>query len=515
MYGSCIRRVQKVPSLRLSENPDLKVLVLEAGSDHANDIKVITPGIFGSLYGNLTYHWEHRVAPQRGLNNRSHAIMSGKGWSWDELQPYYQKSETFVKPSAAQMADLNLTFIDPSAHGYDGSIVNSFPSTYESLLEAWPRTFANLGLGADGDPRGGQASGGFINPFNINPVSKERSYSGSTYNLLASTRSNLKVITGALVTKVDLESKRGVPTATGVIYQKNGLQHKAHTKREVIVSLGGLASPKLLELSGIGDHKLLKSMGIKTVVNNPNVGENQYTTTRTGPFTTVNASSVLLTLNQLGIAPSHLEPLLVSPTKQQSLLFSSLTSPKAPPPAAQILLISGGMSPWYFNSTSLGYSSPRNGAGKKHITLLALLQHPFSRGSDLTHPLDIQISKAATLQLQNIASTRPLSDHLLGNGTAFQPGCYKLDEKNVESFIREFTLLASHYSGTCAMQPRRSQGGGGPGGVVDERFRVYGTKGLRVVDASIFPLIPQATLNNVVIAVAEKAADMIRGEYGL
>ncbi|KAK4225723.1 oxygen-dependent choline dehydrogenase [Podospora fimiseda] len=537
----------------------------------------MAPALFGSLYGDLSYHWEHRTAPQKGLNNRSHAIISGKGlgggsavnflvwthanrrdiddwgalgnrgWSWDRLQPYYQKSETFVKPSSQQVVDLNLSFLDPPVHGHHGPIMNSFPSLYGPISEAWPRTFENLGLGATGDPRGGKTTGGFSNPFNIDPATKERSYPGSRYYQLATTRRNLKVITGALVTKVHLDkNKRGVPTATGVRYEKDGIQYKANTRKEVIISLGGLASPKLLELSGIGDQKLLKRLGIKTLVHNPNVGENyqnhimvplggipprplafqsaltQFLTTKTGPLTVINASSALLTLSQLNL---KIPPLVPPKTKQQTLIHSSLTSSSNPSPAVQILFVAGGMTPWLYNDTSRAYASPPGTTPQdRYITIHGLLQRPFSCGSvhiqssnphilptvdtqDLTHPLDIQITKAFMLQIQKIASTRPFSEYLEGNGTVFQPGYYKLNERNVEGFIREFAFLASHFSGTCAMMPR------GEGGVVDERFRVYGIKGLRVVDASIFPLIPQATLNSAVIAVAERAGDMIKGDY--
>lgn len=202
--------------------------------------------------------------------------LGNKGWSWVELQPYLRKSEAFVAPSAQTEDDLNITFIDPSVHGLNGPIVNSFPQLYGPLMEAWPRTYAALGLGVDGDPRGGRALGAFINPFNIDPGTNERSYPGSAYYLPAKARPNLKVVTGALVTKVHLEKKHGdgALTATGVSYEKSGAKYIAWARTEVIISAGGLESPKLLQLSGIGSRKLLENMGIKTLEDNPNVGEN-------------------------------------------------------------------------------------------------------------------------------------------------------------------------------------------------------------------------------------------------
>ncbi|GAB1318436.1 hypothetical protein MFIFM68171_08646 [Madurella fahalii] len=582
---------------RLSEIPDFSVLVLEAGNDHTTDIKVIAPGIFGSMYGDLEYHWEYRNVPQKHLNNRSHAVMGGKGlgggsainflfwthtsrriiddwdnlgnkgWSWTELQPYLKKSEAFVEPSAQTEDDLNITFVDPDAHGRDGPIVNSFPGLYGPLLQAWPRTFAAIGLGVDGDPRGGRALGAFINPFNIDPTTNERSYPASAYYLPAKGRPNLKVVTGALVTKVHLEKKHGGPlTATGISYEKSGADYIAWAGREVIISAGALESPKLLQLSGIGSRKLLETVGIESLEDNPNVGENyqnhvmlplgfaanpglttsedfvnttvfqaamdEYLATRTGPFTVVNASTALLSLAQIGGSLSkarsikassdrdHSASTIPSLQEQYTLLMGALAVDEA---VVQEAFLAGGMSPWFYDDNSKFLRSPADGG--HYYTLLGILQLPFSRGSVhiqsrdpkepprldpryFSHPIDLEVARAVAFHMQKVASTAPLSDLLRGHGTIFQPGYYKLTEGNVDAFIRELSLPAYHHSGTCAMMPKRK------GGVVDERFRVYGTRGMRVVDASVFPLLPQGTINSAVIAVAERAADLIKEDYG-
>jgi len=185
---------------------------------------------------------------------------------------------------------------------------------------------------------------------------------------------------------------------------------------------------------------------------------------------------------------------------------------------AQEISIAGGISPQYYNDSSKVFGSPGDG---NYYSLLGILQHPFSRGSVhiqsadptmqarldpcyLSHPLDLRLIRQIGLHMQTLATAKPLSDLLQGNGTVFQPGYYKLTPDNVDNFIRETLLIAYHHSGNCAMLPEEK------GGVVDERFRVYGVNGLRVVDASIFPLIPQATITSLVIAIAERAADFIR-----
>ncbi|KAK4174668.1 choline dehydrogenase [Triangularia setosa] len=590
---------------RLSEVPSFNILVLEAGNDHTGDIKVLCPGIFGSMYGDLEYHWEYFNAPQPHLNNRSHSVMAGKGlgggsainfmlwthastrdidmwgelgnknWSWKELQPYYKKSEQLVTPSREVKHDLGLDFLDESLHGKKGPIVNTFPDVYGPFQRVWFKTYEKLGLRVTGDPRGGEALGGFANPFNIDSKKKERSYPGNKYYLPAKGRKNLKVITGALVTRIhtDVRKQGALPAATGVEYVKDGVKHDVWVKKEVILSAGAIESPKLLELSGIGSPKLLNELGIKVVVNNGFVGENyqnhlmlplgfmakpdlttaedfanptvfqaalsEYLTTRTGPLTVVNASSALLSLHQLG---GSLSSLPASPKvennpglqAQYNLLLSSLQSNLTA--SSHELSLAGGISPWYYNISKLAFSaSPRPPLSfpqsikkdtGKYLTLLTLLQQPFSRGSVhisspsptsppvinpnyFSHPIDRHLVRLGALHLQTVASTPPLSDLLEGQGRVFQPGYPEkgVTEGNVNWYAREHMMPAYHHSGTCAMMPRNK------GGVVDERFRVYGITGLRVVDAGIFPLVPRGTVNSAVIAVAERAGDFIKRDY--
>ncbi|KAK0744749.1 choline dehydrogenase [Apiosordaria backusii] len=587
---------------RLSEVPTFNILVLEAGNDHTQDIKVICPGIFGSMYGDLEYHWEYFNVPQPYLNDHSHSVMAGKGlgggssinfmlwthastrdidmwgelgnknWSWKQLQPYYKKSEQFVTPSKKVQHDLGINYLDDSLRGKKGPIVNTFPEVYGPFQQTWSKTYKNLGLGVNGDPRGGKALGGFANPFNIDAKTKERSYPGNKYYLPAKGRKNLKVITGALVTKIhtDIRKQGALPTATGVEYVKDGAKYDVWVSKEVILSAGAIESPKLLELSGIGSPKLLNKLGIKVVVNNGFVGENyqnhlmlplgfmakphlttaedfanstvfqtaldKYLTTRTGPLTVVNASSALLSLTHLGGSISSLPPLPKVETSpglqaQHNLLLASLKSNTTA--SAHEISLAGGVSPWHYNSSKLAFSaSPSTSKNDrdtgKYYTLLTLLQQPFSRGSVhisssspttppiinpkyLSHPIDRHLTRLGALHLQKVASTPPLSDLLVGGGKVFQPGypAKEITKDNVDDYIREYMLLAYHHSGTCAMMPRSR------GGVVDERFKVYGITGLRVVDASVFPMVPQGTINSLVIAVAERAGDFVRGEYGV
>ncbi|KAK6440690.1 hypothetical protein LTR95_003076 [Oleoguttula sp. CCFEE 5521] len=177
------------------------------------------------------------------------------------------------------------------------------------------------------------------------------------------------------------------------------------------------------------------------------------------------------------------------------------------------------MNPEFANDTTQLFFAPTPG---NYFTILGVLEHPFSRGTVhitssspavhpdidphyLEHPADIAILSKIALHVQNaLAVTPPLSDHLVGNGTVLQPVYRHLTEENVASEIRRLMQSEYHPVGTCAMLPKRS------GGVVDERFRVHGVRGLRVVDASVIPMLPRGNLQTLVYALAERAADFIK-----
>ncbi|EXF83835.1 GMC oxidoreductase [Colletotrichum fioriniae PJ7] len=548
---------------RLSEDPQVTVLVLEAGADRSTDLNVLAPGLFPAMYGNADYDWDYKTIPQTSANDKVVAHIRGKqlggstamnfmfwthpsqrdidnwgalgneGWSWMELAPYLEKSESFVAPSSQQTSDLLLDYVDPSVHGTAGPIANEFPQLYSPFLQAWPRTLEKLGLGATA-------------------ILGTRSYAANAYLGPARQRANLKVVTDALVTKILLEKTRDGVLVKGVKWSHGGLEKEAAAKKEVIVAAGSIASPQLLEVSGVGDKKLLESHGVEVFAVNPNVGENLqdhvyvplgfavkpgvptnedytnatyfqeqlglYLRNKTGRLSYAGASSALLSLQQIA---STLDLSLPSPktslpglVEQHRITFRDLKSEAI----AQELTIEGGISPQFSADTTKLFSA---GSPGNFLSILGVLEHPFSRGSIhiqsadaavhpiidpryLSHPLDIQLLKAITLHLQTVARTQPLSDLLQGEGTVFQPGYHELTAANVEEWIRGSMQSEYHPCGTCAMLPRSK------GGMVDERFRVYGVKGLRVVDASILPLIPRANIQSVVYAVAERAVDFIK-----
>ncbi|RDW61981.1 alcohol oxidase-2 [Coleophoma cylindrospora] len=569
---------------RLTEDPNISVVVLEAGNDHSNDTNVLSPGLYTIMYGDPEYDWNYKTVPQIYANGQEVAHPRGKqlggssainflfwthasqqdinnwgelgnsNWSWAELDPYFKKSESYISPSVQVQSDLQTQYIEQDLHGLSGPILNTFPDIYGPVDEAWPRTYENLGIAVDGDPRDGLALGGYTNTINMDPKVHQRSYAATAYYLPASQRPNLRVITGAFVEKILFKNeygKEGDVLATGASYSTNGTSFNINAKREVILSAGSISSPQILELSGVGSKKLLKKNGIKVVVENENVGENlqdhiyvpigykvipgistlddfknetffneayeEYITNGTGPLATTGASSGLLSCPQIGCAdlkaPVDFANSSASLAAQYKLLSQNFHSEAV----TQELTVTGGMSPQYVNDTIKLFTTTLEG---NFFTMLGVLEHPYSRGSVhiqssdpatypaidpryLSHPFDLEVLSKIALHLQEVAKSAPLSDYLQGNGTIYQEGYYELNEGNVADWIRKYLQSEYHPAGTCAMLPLEK------GGVVDARFKLYGTANLRVVDASIFPLMPRANLQSLVYAIAERAADWI------
>ncbi|KAJ6261046.1 Dehydrogenase citC [Drechslerella dactyloides] len=575
---------------RLTENPAVTVAVIEAGENRVDDLTILAPGLLTALYSNPDYDWNFHTVPQAGVNDKIYAHARGKvlggssainflfwthpsrkdidnwgrlgneGWSWNALKSYFKKSEQYVAPSSQVQSDLRTQYIIPSSHGTSGPIRTVFPDWYTELTEAWPRTFAKLGLAVNSDPADGLALGGYTNLINLDLSSHTRSYAATGYYAPNAGRPNLHVFTGSLVKKVVLTKRHGAVVATGVEFIKDGVATTIHATKEVIVSAGSFGSPQILELSGIGKSSLLRKHGIPVLVDNPNVGENlqdhvyvpiglevndgiftldsfrdeavfnaalqEYLTKQTGPISVSGASSALLSLRQIAgssynlprgkFAPSPNPALAVQHALQIEDLFTEAV--------AQELTIGAGINPVWQNDTSKLFNSGLPTGN--FLSILGVLEHPFSRGSVhitsadpaaypaidpnyLSHPLDIEILSKIVLHLQTVARTAPLCNLLKNGGKKYQPGYHELTLGNVKAWIKSALQSEFHPLGTCSMLPKAK------GGVVDAKFRVHGVQGLRVVDASVFPLMVRANIQSLVYAVAERAADFIKESNGL
>jgi choline dehydrogenase len=438
------------------------------------------------------------------------------------------------------------------------------------------------------DPRSGSALGGFNQLTTVDPKTLRRSYSARDYYQPNAGRSNLSLLSEALVSKINFEKNSSNNLkATGVSIIKDGATHTIKVNKEVVVCGGTINSPQILELSGIGSPNVLSKTGIEVLVDNPHVGENlndhtasglavvscllrshlilltnsqqvkdEYPTSETlvrnpellqqamqayikhkaGPFTNAPTTTGFASLQM--IDPNLMEPeqhirSLVTkhqelhpgsdPAGREQLLAQQMLDPKEA--VAQMVLLPTGADLRYTdkpaqvflhdapgNWCTLGICSTHSlSRGSVHIQSSDPTKHPIIDPAYFSHPLDLDICARGLLHAINLMKYEPLRSKLklTENGDVIvHPGSGPLPKtlEEAKETAAMNTVTEYHPIGTCAMLPREK------GGVVDNQLRVYGTSNVRVVDASIFPVHVQGNIVSLVYAVAEKAADLIKGK---
>ena len=467
--------------------------------------------------------------------------LGNTGWNYDSMAPYYKKFENF-QGASPEAHSLGLdSYIDEAEHGDNGLINASLTPFYLGVQAAWPSTLANMGLAANGDPRDGVSLGGYTNPMVMTKGSSHRSFAGNSYWKPYSQRPNLHTIAMATVSNIVFSDKGdGDLVATGLNFTVEGKSYTANSSKEVIISGGTMKSPQMLELSGIGDAQLLQSFGIETLIDNPNVGENFQDHPQCGVSFVVDDGdptfeelfnetrnaywTEIFDKNGTGLLAGG-----VSQTAQLS--WAQILGPEKKNRPSELVASnyngSDGGRPGLkaqLDLTARKLLDPNECAvqtGGNGPWIGGFVTHPFSRGyihiqsadpNDdpkfdpryLSHPLDYEVLKDLQFFSLNVSTTAPLSGHLKGNGTVLAPPLTVLNEDTVRDLINTSFITGWHVVGSCAMMPRDQ------GGVVDPRLKVYGTKNVRVVDASIVPLHVRGNTVSLTYAIAEKAADLIK-----
>jgi choline dehydrogenase-like flavoprotein len=487
------------------------------------------------------------------------AELGNPDWDAAGLAPYLKNFQTFNAPDRTVAKDLSLDhYMDYSLYGVEGPIHTNIPNWNLPLTKIWADTWKNLGQLANKDPITGEAKGAYTPAAYIDSKTARRSHAGVAYWEPASRRGNLTLSTGAMVEKIILKKdSTGTVFATGVQYKVEGKDHSliAQARKEVILSAGAFNSPALLEISGIGDDRLLKTLGIDLVISNPNVGENlqdhpmawlqfdasdeysldslkdpekagkafqDYLDKKTGPLSVIfNAGGVqplvgLITANDKeelqNIVTEHKiyhdETISNAQKMQRNHLLSIMLDPQDS--TCHIAGVGAGL------AGMLGQQVESKAA---QLSIVVALLHPLSRGSThirssdarkppkidpkyLSHPLDLEVFARHILHIKTLIKAQPLASVITPGGKTFPAKMDTLDD--AKAWAKKGTGTQYHPSGTCAMMPREM------GGVVNNRLLVHGTSNLRVVDASIFPIIQKGPFVSSVYAVAEKAADIIK-----
>ncbi|XP_018879596.4 choline dehydrogenase, mitochondrial isoform X1 [Gorilla gorilla gorilla] len=521
---------------RLTEDPAERVLLLEAGpKDMRAGSKRLSWKIHmpAALVANLCddrYNWCYHTEVQRGLDGRvlywprgrvwggssslnamvyvrGHAEdyerwqrQGARGWDYAHCLPYFRK---------AQGHELGAS----RYRGADGPLRVSRGKTNHPLHCAFLEATQQAGYPLTEDMNGFQQEGFGWMDMTIHEGSKRWS-AACAYLHPALSRTNLKAEAETLVSRVLFAGTRAV----GVEYVKNGQSHRAYASKEVILSGGAINSPQLLMLSGIGNADDLKKLGIPVVCHLPGVGQNlqdhleiyiQQACTR--PITLHSAQKPLRKVC-IGLewlwkftgegATAHLEtggfirsqPGVPHPDIQFHFLPSQVIDHGRVPTQQEAYQVHVGP----MRGTSVGWLKLRSANPQ---------DHPVIQPNYLSTETDIEDFRLCVKLTREIFAQEALAPF---RGKELQPGSHIQSDKEIDAFVRAKADSAYHPSCTCKMgQPSD------PTAVVDPQTRVLGVENLRVVDASIMPSMVSGNLNAPTIMIAEKAADIIKGQPAL
>ncbi|KAB5596075.1 hypothetical protein CTheo_592 [Ceratobasidium theobromae] len=533
-----------VVAARLSEDPAVRVGILEAGQYVPDEPNINVPGYFGRTIGNPAYDWGFLTVPQKDANGRmiyhprgSEAeydaieALGNPGWNFKEFQRYFSKSETVHALPDETARTYGAQVIAPA--GTHGPIARSFPGWFSDLHLPLFGAYKELGVDVNVDPNGGDNMGITTISCAITPGKSTRSYSVTGYWEPYADRENLVLVTGARATRVLLDKQSDLIVATGVEFvhgpEGEEIEYIAKARREVVLSGGTFQSPQLLELSGIGQRRILESVGVPVQLELGGVGENlqdhiyvpttyevtpdhktldilhepeihareweKFETKGEGMYAATHSAFSFLPLDTFAEADEarRVREALEDeasryPSNGEKKLHGLLKEWMAPGANAQaqaeIIHYPG-----FFPDPS---TQPT--PGHRYQSFLAALMHPASRGSShimtndalakpaidpkyMSAPADVELLAAAVRFIARLSKAGPMGPRVLGETMGVQN-----TTDDVNEYVKNKFETVYHPIGTCSMLPRED------GGVVDSHLKVYGTANLRVVDASIIPI---------------------------
>ncbi|KAK4139590.1 putative GMC oxidoreductase [Dichotomopilus funicola] len=546
---------------RLSEDPSVTVAVVEAGTDQRNNPNV-TSTEFGSGL-NSPLDWAYASVNQTHAGNRPFAMHAGKawggtsaingmtyirgnkaefdvwetlgnpGWNWDSLFAYYKKSENYTVPTDSQLA-AGATY-QRQNHGFKGPLHVGYTPALENgsyaplVIDTW----ATVGVAHNPDLNRGDVHGFGMGPQTLDPALNVRWDSATAYLHPVEGRSNLQVLRGTVkrITWADKAGK-GKLVASGVeVVDENGESTTLGAKKEVVLSAGSLRSPPILEASGVGNSRTLKSLGITPQIDLPGVGENlieqpAHILVFSGNLpSAASAYHAFLTAAQLfGDELPTIEAESRANLSHWAQAAADASGPGGPSTCALEKLLRYQHDLIFQQNITIAEVllaiAPGGLLASNYWTLF-----PFSRGSvhlgsmdQINAPvidprlfladLDLLTLVAAGKFVEKFWFSEPLKTQgdvdgpVISDGSGFTRNATDAEWR---AYLQNTVIANSHPTGSASMLPRAL------GGVVDAELRVYGTANVRVVDASVIPTQVSGHLTATLYSLAERAADIIKG----
>ena len=514
-----------VLAARLSEDADLRVLLVEAGgrTDHWS---IRMPAALGSNFEGGRWNWCFHSVPQRHLAGRRIFQPRGKGlggssaingmayirghaldyqrwveegaadWSYAEVLPYFRRSERHSRGE------------DPWRGG-SGPLATVCYGMDDPLSRAFVEAGAAAGFPVTQDVNGYQQEG--FGPFDRNIDRGERASTAHAFINPARSRPNLGIRTDTVVTKVLLEGRR----ARGVVCWSDGGTETLRADREVILATGAFHSPQLLMLSGVGPADHLRDHGIAVAHNLPGVGGNLqdhlevHMQWRADRRDTRNRYARPLARLVVG-AQWLLTRRGVCASTQVEVGAFTRTSPQAAHPDIQYHFFPFLLEGWRPSRSESGFcvcvgTLRERSRGSLRLACADPATPPLIDFNYLDDPRDLDDLRTCVHQAREVVSQRAFDPF---RGDAVRPWAAARDDAEIDAVIRKSAESAYHPCGTCRM-------GDDPMSVVDPQCRVHGLEGLRVVDSSIMPSIVSGNLNAPTMMIGEKASDMILGRAPL
>ncbi|MGE4481924.1 GMC family oxidoreductase [Acidocella sp.] len=491
-----------VIAARLSEQPSVSVLLLEAGRPDDTDM-IHTPLRVIELWES-DYDWAYWTVPQKHAQNRRLFWPRGKtlggssslngmiyvrgnpadydrwealgneGWGWKDVLPFFKKSEDHeggANEMHATGGPLRVTK-DINPHPVNAAVVEAAVQAGHAFNDDCNNGDSQMGAGL----------------CQLNTLNGRRQSSAVAFLRPAMARPNLTVLTGARVQRVDIENG----AASGVTFMHEGVLHSIAANREVVLSGGAIESPRMLMLSGIGPRAALERLGIAVKHDLPGVGENLHDHTLLPMI--YEARKPIPAPEHTGWTPlhSHLfmksDEELAEPDLQPLFLFAPYYTPELKPVTPNAFTLNaGGIRPTSRGQIRLTSADP---------------DAPIELDPNvLATKYDVDALVICMKRLREIAAQPALRDWI---EREIYPGPAVRSDAELEAYARGAVVSYHHQCGTCKM-------GVDEMAVVDPQLRVHGLKGLRVADASIMPDVTSGNTNAPCIMIGEKAAAMILG----
>ncbi|KAK5130192.1 hypothetical protein LTR08_002401 [Meristemomyces frigidus] len=548
---------------RLTEDPRISVLVIEAGNDNHQDPRIYDVRTYGQAFG-TELDWNITSSPVESQNGHTFPLVAGRtlggsgsingaswtkgessqydllplltgdeSWGWEPFNKYMLTAEHFNIPEAKETA--RGAEYDPAFHGESGPVQVSFAAG----IFAKPQQEAlNASTKVWGTPKNADAADGGVNGATIIPnmletdESQNRSSPFTAYaQRQIQERSNFVILTGQRVTQIVWRNCTEV-IAEGVQYQacRNCSSHFVTAGREVLLAAGSLQSPQILELSGVGDPAVLAAAGVPLKKAAIGVGKHLQEQTKntltytaqqleydgSGPSSAIKFPNVRQIFGKNASATYHWVmgtlPAYAADIENQGLVANA---------SAALMILQAQVDNLFLDNAAAAEvfftNAPSDGKlgidlwnlivmsrGTVHIRTKNSWDHPIVEPSYFGHPLDLMIQTAVSKQSRQVYQTQPLAQYVQQEDAPGDDVPQDASLVEWEAWVRGTFTSVWHYIATLAMMKEEY------GGVVDSRLKVYGVQNVRAIDASVLPIQLSAHLSASLYGIAEKAAVMIK-----